>query len=68
MENQWAIKAVLRGFELALGLGVKFHNSNLIVINVDPSFLVLEEDILYSSIEFLHFKYLGMAVGAKPQL
>lgn len=41
IENLWAIKKVLRGFELSLGLRVNFQKSILIRINFDPTLLVL---------------------------
>lgn len=60
IENFWAIKAVMRCFELTLGLGDNLHKSRLIEVNVDPSFLVLAENCLYCNIESLPFKYLGL--------
>lgn len=33
-DNLWTIKAVLRGFELALGLYANLRNSKLILINL----------------------------------
>lgn len=68
VENLRAIKATMRGFELALVLWVNFHKSSLIGINVDPFFLVLVDNFLDSTIESLPFKYLGMPVGANPWL
>lgn len=66
VDNIWIIKAILRGFELASGLGVYFQKSNLIGINVDPSFLALTEDFLHYNIESILFKYLELLVGANP--
>ncbi|GAU17375.1 hypothetical protein TSUD_232510 [Trifolium subterraneum] len=43
MENIWSIKAILRGFELALGLKVNFGKSKVMGVNVSGEFLVLED-------------------------
>lgn len=68
VENLWTIKVVLRGFELTYGLGVKYHKSSLIGVNIDPSLLELVEDFLHCKIKFLLFHYSGLLVGANPRL
>ncbi|XP_058765688.1 uncharacterized protein LOC131639202 [Vicia villosa] len=35
----WTIKAILRGFEIVSGLGINYHKSKLIDINVSDNFL-----------------------------
>lgn len=35
----WTIKVIRLGFELASGLGINFHKSNMVEINVDLYFL-----------------------------
>lgn len=67
IKNLWSIKAILIDLELASDLRVNFHKSNLIVINVDPSFLELTEGFLHCKIESLPFRYLILFVGASPR-
>ncbi|XP_058725808.1 uncharacterized mitochondrial protein AtMg01250-like [Vicia villosa] len=38
-KHLWAIKAVLRGFELVSGLSINFQKSKLIGLNINPQFL-----------------------------
>lgn len=66
VEALWTIKAILRVFELSLGLGVNFHKSSLIRINVEPYFLQQVEEFLHCKIESLPFRYLQLPVGANP--
>jgi hypothetical protein len=68
VENLWALKAILRGFELASGLRVNFWKSCLIGVNVSNDFLFMASDFLNCKIGSLPFKYLGLPVGAKPRL
>jgi hypothetical protein len=67
VENLWALKAVLRGFERASGLRVNFWNSSLIGINVDNSFMELASSFLNCIRGNRPFKYLGLPVGANPR-
>lgn len=62
IDNLWSIKAILRGFELSLGLRVNFAKSALIGINSDPTFLDLSCDFLHCKQESLPFKHLGLSV------
>lgn len=64
----WTIKAILRGFNISSGLGVNFHKSSLIRINVNPSLLLLAKGFMYSKIESLPFWYLGLLVGTNPRI
>jgi hypothetical protein len=68
VENLWALKAVLRGFELASGLKVNFWKSCLFGVNVSSEFLVMASDFLNCRVGNLPFKYLGLPVGANPRL
>lgn len=68
IENMWTIKAILRGFNLLLVLELIFHWSSLIGINVDPSLLELDENLLHCKIEYLTFRYMGLLVGSNPRL
>ncbi|CAK8569480.1 unnamed protein product [Lathyrus sativus] len=56
------------GFELASGIRVNFHKSNLIGVNVDLFFFSLVDNFLHCKIEFLSFKYLGILVGGRVTL
>ncbi|KAE9602833.1 hypothetical protein Lalb_Chr12g0203761 [Lupinus albus] len=62
-KNTWVMKSVLQLFELSFGLKINFSKCNLYGVNI-------QEDILYSHVEFLHcklysksFSYLGIPVG-----
>ncbi|GAU32684.1 hypothetical protein TSUD_145580 [Trifolium subterraneum] len=68
VENLWAIKAVLRGFEMASGLKVNFWKSSIMGVNVSHDFLVMASGFLNCRIGNLPFKYLGLPVGANPRL
>jgi hypothetical protein len=68
VENLWALKAVLRGFELVSGLKVNFWKSCLFGVNVSSEFLVMASDFLNCRVGNLPFKYLGLPVGANPRL
>jgi hypothetical protein len=67
MENLWAIKTILKCFELALGLRVNFAKSCIMRINVDVSFLRLAANFLHRSIGSFPFKYLGLPIGANSR-
>ncbi|KAK2397838.1 hypothetical protein QL285_059374 [Trifolium repens] len=68
VENLWAIKAILRGFEMASGLKVNFWKSCLFGVNVSNDFLDMASDFLNCRVGLLPFKYLGLPVGANPRL
>jgi hypothetical protein len=68
VENLWAIKAILRGFEMASGLKVNFWKSCLVGVNVTNDFLVMASDFLNCRLGSIPFKYLGLPVGANPRL
>jgi hypothetical protein len=68
VENLWAMKAVLRGFEMASGLKVNFWKSCIMGVNVPLDFLTLASDFLNCRIGRVPFKYLGLPVGANPRL
>jgi hypothetical protein len=67
VENLWALKAILRGFEMASGLKVNFWKSGLIGVNVPSSFLNMASNFLNCRIGALPFKYLGLPIGANPK-
>ncbi|XP_058775270.1 uncharacterized protein LOC131649527 [Vicia villosa] len=45
-KHLWAIKSVLRDFELVSGLGINFYKSKLIGININPNFLEVATSFL----------------------
>jgi hypothetical protein len=67
VDNLWALKAVLRGFELASGLKVNFWKSCLLGVNVSGNFLDLACSFLNCRVGRFPFKYLGLPVGANPR-
>lgn len=65
--NIWALKAILRLFEICSGLKINFKKSTLISINVDDDFVqraTLSLNCKSGSIPFVH---LGIPVGANPR-
>jgi hypothetical protein len=67
VENLWALKAVLRGFEMASDLKINFCKSCLLGVNVGYEFLLMASDFLHCRIGHLPFTYLGLPVGANPR-
>ncbi|GAB4857205.1 hypothetical protein Ancab_040518 [Ancistrocladus abbreviatus] len=63
-ENVWAIKCVLRGFELVSGIRVNYHKSALIGIYCDSLWLNRMADALYYKVTS-SIKYLGVQLGMK---
>jgi hypothetical protein len=68
VENLWAMKAVLRWFELVSGLKVNFSKSCLMGVNVSSSFLQGAASFLHCKLGSIPFIYLGLPVGANPRL
>lgn len=66
VENIWAMKALLRGFEMVSGLKINFFKSSLIGVNVVSDFMDLTCNFLNCSEGSIPFKYLGLPVGANP--
>jgi len=67
VDNLWLLKAVLRGFEMALGLKVNFHKSSLIGVNVQKDFMEAACNFLHCREGAIPFKYLGLPVGANSR-
>jgi hypothetical protein len=67
VENIWALKAILRGFEMASGLKVNFWKSGIMGVNVSPMFLGMASTFLNCKLGVLSFKYLGLPIGANPR-
>ena len=66
-DNIFAIKAILRCFELASGLKVNFHKSKLAGIRVDSYAMSTYAKTLNCNIMSLPFPYLGVQVGGNPR-
>jgi hypothetical protein len=66
VDNLWAIKSILRGFEMASGLKVNFWKSCLYGVNVSSDFMLMASGFLNCRVGTLPFKYLGLPVGANP--
>jgi hypothetical protein len=66
VENLWAMKAVLRWFELVSRLKVNFSKSCLMGVNVPSSFLQGAASFLHCKLGSIPFIYLGLPVGANP--
>jgi hypothetical protein len=65
--NLWAIKMLLRSFELVLGLKINFVKSKLYGVNMDPSFLVAGATFLSYRSDVIPMTFLGIPVGANPR-
>jgi len=66
VQNIICIKAILRCFELSLGLKVNFHKSKIGAIVVDRNEVKLYSEILHCSIMDVPFTYLGLTIGGNP--
>jgi len=64
--NVFMLKAMLRCYELGLGLEVNFHKSKLIGINVERQAIEVYKS-LHFTIMNVPFKYPGLEVGANPR-
>ncbi|XP_058732569.1 uncharacterized protein LOC131604096 [Vicia villosa] len=62
----WTIKALLRGFELVSGLGINYHKSKLIGINIENHFLDCASLFLSCRRENSCF-FLGIPIGIHPR-
>jgi hypothetical protein len=67
INNLWALKAILRGFEMVSGLKVNYWKSSLMGLNVSQEFMSLASSFLNCKTSFVPFKYLGLPVGANPR-
>jgi hypothetical protein len=65
--NLWALKAMLRGFEMASGLRVNFFKSCIVGVNLSNDFLGMASNFLNCRIGCTPFKYLGLTVGGNPR-
>ncbi|GKV08436.1 hypothetical protein SLEP1_g20063 [Rubroshorea leprosula] len=65
-ESAWAMKSVMRCFELISGLKVNFDKSWLCGMNIDGDFLGEMASIMNCSVGRIPFNYLGVPIGANP--
>ncbi|XP_058727126.1 uncharacterized protein LOC131598556 [Vicia villosa] len=63
----WAIKTILKAFELVSGLGINYHKSKLIGINVTNNLLEAASSLLACKVEGKVFSFLGIRVGSNPR-
>ncbi|XP_058768582.1 uncharacterized protein LOC131642338 [Vicia villosa] len=63
----WAIKSVLRAFELIPGLGINFHKSKLIRINISNNFMEVATNFLGCRREGKKFTFLGISICSNPR-
>jgi len=64
VDNLWALKSLLRGFEMVSGLKINFFKSSLIGVSVDSEFMEMACSFLNCTQGCVPFKYLGLLVGA----
>jgi hypothetical protein len=62
LENLWALKAILRGFEMISGLKVKFWKSSIMGVNVSQDFMREASSFLNCRMGSVPLKYLGLPV------
>jgi len=67
LNNVLNLKAILRGFELASGLKINFHNLRLAGFSVQSNIVACFTKILNCTQIGVSFKYLGLDVGGKPR-
>ncbi|XP_058769485.1 uncharacterized protein LOC131643311 [Vicia villosa] len=66
-DNFWAMKVVLRGFQLMTGLTINFLKSKLYGSNVCEWLMEAGSDFLNCDRDAYPFKYLGVKVGDSPR-
>jgi len=66
-DNIFAIKAILRCYEMVAGLKVNFHKSKLVGIDVDSFVMNTYAKTLNCNTMRIPFQYLGVEVGGNPR-
>ncbi|XP_058751483.1 uncharacterized protein LOC131624543 [Vicia villosa] len=66
-KHVWAMRVVLRAFELVSGLGINYHKSKLIGINSNLHFLEAVSHFLSCKVEDSNFYFLGIPIGFNPR-
>ncbi|XP_058724457.1 uncharacterized mitochondrial protein AtMg01250-like [Vicia villosa] len=65
--NLWAIKVILRAFEMVSGLRVNMWKSKLYGVGLDQYFLEAVSCFLCCKLDKIPFKFLGVTVGGNPR-
>jgi len=65
--NVLSVKAILKCFELVLGLRVNFHKSALGVVGISNLDMIIYSKCLNCNQITLPFKYLGIMIGDNPR-
>ncbi|XP_058734049.1 uncharacterized protein LOC131605745 [Vicia villosa] len=66
-KHLWAVRAVLRAFEIVSGLGINYNKSKLIGINTNEHFLEAASNFLSCKVEESNFYFLGIPIGFNPR-
>ncbi|XP_058732648.1 uncharacterized protein LOC131604205 [Vicia villosa] len=66
-KHVWALRAVLRAFELVSDLGINYHKSKLIGINSNHHFLEAVSQFFSCKLEDSNFYFLGIPIGFNPR-
>ncbi|XP_058746332.1 uncharacterized protein LOC131619227 [Vicia villosa] len=67
LNHLWAIKFVLRAFKMISDLGINFHKSKLIGINISSNFLEIATNFLGCRREGKEFTFLGISISNNPR-
>ncbi|XP_058783557.1 uncharacterized protein LOC131658261 [Vicia villosa] len=67
LENQWSVKAILRGFEMVSGLKVNFYKTKIFGINLCEWSMRSIVSFMSCCEDHLPFKFLGVMVGDNPR-
>lgn len=65
--NFWAIKSILRGYQMISGLRINMWNSKIYGIGLREHFLQTASYFLSCKIDNIPFKLLGIMVGSNPR-
>ncbi|XP_058776663.1 uncharacterized mitochondrial protein AtMg01250-like [Vicia villosa] len=63
----WAIKVGLKAFEMVSGLGINYHKSKLIGLNVTSNFIEAAAFVLSCQVDDCLFLFLGINIGCNPR-
>ncbi|GKV22646.1 hypothetical protein SLEP1_g32498 [Rubroshorea leprosula] len=66
-DNIWAVKCIMRSFELSSGLKINYAKSQLMGVNVEEERLAKMAYLLNCKKGGIPFKYLGIRVGGNPR-
>ncbi|XP_058749275.1 uncharacterized protein LOC131622266 [Vicia villosa] len=65
--NFWALKVLLRGFEMVSGLRINMWKSKMYAIGIDQYFMQAASQFLSCKLDQVPFKFLGIVVGGNPR-